>query len=219
MKAALRQHALSPIVKVALFLVMTVATLALANVTSGPINTLPKIDVMETNGTANRFSNDPQIASFVFDATGTTAATTSYTVFADATHFAGTQLRGAGVADSTTGYEQIARSGLYKVDVECNATGTTADLVSIDAAVSLDGGSTFTEVSGSQAVSKVLTGILQVNLKASGYVSIASANAGAALGQTIIVMRGKDSANTLTCSGGGGLRVQRVDTLQPAQYP
>jgi hypothetical protein len=219
MKTLLRDPALSSMRKIALFLALCVASVAYANTTNGPTNTLPKIDVVETNGTANRYSLDPQIQTFVFDSTGTTAATTSFTTFADATHFPGTSLRGAGVADSTTGFAQIARSGLYKVDVECNASGTTADLVTIDAEISLDGGSTWTQVAGTQAVSKVLTGILQVNLKASGYVSVASSNAGAALGQTVIAMRGKDSANTLTCSGGGGMRVQRVDQLQPAQYP
>lgn len=192
---------------------------ALANVTSGPINTLPKVNIPNDTGAANAkgYSTDPQIAKCVVDATGVTATTTSLTVFADSAHMTCTTLAGAIVSDSTTGYITIARSGLYRVHVGCNGTGTTTNTMTEEASISTDGGSTFTQVSGANAIGVALTADLSKNMNAQGYVSVTSGQAAA--GTTVIVARGKNSANTTTCISGEVLSVERVNTLLPYAYP
>jgi len=199
----------------ALFLAL-VAIPALADTTSGPINPLPKIDIVETNGTANRFSNDPQIATMIPDATGVTAATTAFTVFKDGTHLTPLAIRGALIANSTQGTVTIARSGLYRARYYCSALGTTADVSTFDLATTVDDIS-YSEIASSVMVVDHLTGILTVPVSGEGYFNVSTSTALA--GTLHLVWRGKNSAHTTTCAGGGGLIVERVDQSQPAAYP
>lgn len=195
------------------------STVALADVTSGPINALPRANILQDNGATNAkgFSTDPQIASCVPDSTGATAATTAFTVYADATHFPCTALRGNLVADSTTGQITINRSGLYEVSDTCNGTGTNGNTMTNEAAISQDGGTTWTNISGTNAIAVALTSDLEKNFGGRGYVQVTSSQA--ATGSVRIAMRGKNSANTTTCASGGGLLVAKVDTTQPAAFP
>jgi hypothetical protein len=208
---------LSVIRRVMLVLALVVASAALADTTSGPTNALPRPDVVGQNGLGYKeLSHDPQIAQCVFDATGTTAATTSFTVFKDASHFTCTSLRGNTVGNSTNGTITLNRSGLYRVNEVCNGTGTNGNTMTQDAAWTVDD-TNYTTISGTQAIGVALTADLEKNMGASGYVSVSTSQAAA--GTFHVVMRGKNSANTTTCAAGGGLIVERVDSTQPLAFP
>ncbi len=195
------------------------ATTALADVTSGPVNALPKANILQDNGSINAkgFSSDPQIANCVVDSTGVTAATTSLTVLVDAAHMTCTTRAGALISNSTTGLIYLTRSGLYRVRTGCNGTGTTANVMTQEASITNDAGSTFAQISGANAIAVALTGDLSKNMNAQGYVAVTTSQAAAGL--TAVVARAKNSANTTTCISGEVLSVERVNTSIPAAYP
>jgi hypothetical protein len=90
----------------------------------------------------------------------------------------------------------------------------------VTAQISLDGGTTFSQITGADAKNIFLTGALQQNLAGQGYVSVSQTSAALAAGNVIIALRGSSSgAGDMTCDDGGGLFVERVDQLQPATYP
>ncbi len=86
--------------------------------------------------------------------------------------------------------------------------------------ISLDGGVTFAAVNGAAARTKFLTGVLQQNLAAVGYVSVSQSASSLAAGNVVLALQGSSSAaSDMTCAAGGGLSYERVDQLQPATYP
>jgi hypothetical protein len=202
-----------------LMLALTFSVSALADVTSGPINSLPKANIVQDNGSVNAkgFSTDPQIANCVANATGVTATTTSLTVLADATNMTCTTRQGALISNSTDGTIALTRSGLYRVRIGCNGTGTNGNTMTNEASVSNDDGATWAQVSGANAIAVALTADLSKNMSAGGYVSVTSGQAAA--GTTLIAQRAKNSANTTTCISGEILSVERVAQLIPAVYP
>jgi hypothetical protein len=191
------------------------ASFAALAVTSGPINSLPKVDIVQDNGSPNAkgFSWDPQIAKAVTSSTGATAATTSFTVMKADTTF--TALRGALIGDSTNGYIDINRSGLYRLEAQCNGAGANGETNTIEIASTTDDAN-YTQCDGAQASFVSLTGALTESLHAACYLSVTSGQAAADLH---VVVRGKNSAGTLTCKSNSLLMVERVDQLQPPAYP
>lgn len=204
---------------VALACALLFSVSALADTTSGPINSLPKANIMQDNGSTNAkgFSTDPQIAACVVDSTGVTATTTALTVLVDAAHMTCTTLAGAIVSNSTTGQLTIARSGLYRVHMGCNGTGTNGNTMTEEASVSTDSGGTWAQISGANAIGVALTADLSKNMNAQGYVAVTTT--AAAAGTVRIAARAKNSANTTTCISGEVLSVERVNTSIPAAYP
>jgi hypothetical protein len=185
-------------------------------------NTAPKPNIVGQNGlpAPQVLSTDPQISTCVFDGTGVTVTSATQAVFADATHFPCTSLRGAGKPTSASGFQGIARNGLYKVAFQVNCTGVTTETGIITAQISTDGGSTFTSINGASGRSKFLTGILQVNIAGSGYVSVSQTSTNLLANNVVVQLTGSSSGGSaMTCANGGGFSVERVDQLQPATYP
>lgn len=189
---------------------------ALADTTSGPINSLPRVDIVQDNGSPNAkgFSLDPQIGQAVTSSTGATAATTSFTVMKADTTF--TALRGAIIGNTTNGTFTIARSGLYRVEAQCNGAAANGETSTIEAAYTTDDAN-YTQINGAQASFVALTGALTQGMHAAGYLAVTSGQASA--GTLHVVARGKNSAGTLTCKSMSLLTVERVDQAQPAAYP
>ncbi len=159
-------------------------------VTSGPINSLPKADIVQDNGTVNA-------KGFSFDTTFTA-------------------LRGALVGDTTNGYFVLNRSGLYRLTAQCNGAAANGETSTIEIASTVDD-SNYTTCDGGTASFVALTGALTQGMTAQCYLALSSG--AAALGTTHVVVRGKNSAGTLTCKSMSLLNVERVDQLQPAAYP
>lgn len=207
--AHLRENVLARIMLVCM---MIAAAAALADTTSGPINSLPKIDVVESNGTANRFSWDPQIGAAVTSSTGATAATTSFTVMKADTTF--TALRGALVGNTTQGYFVLNRSGLYRFEMQGNCAAANGETSTLEIATTTDD-TNYTTCTTASFVA--LTGALTQGMHGSCYYALSASAASA--GTTHVVVRGKNSAGTTTCKSMDLLHVERVDQAQPAAYP
>lgn len=211
-------------------LIATVAVLAVAFVAlpddalaaATAKNTSPKTDIVGSNGLANpsQFSNDPQIAQAVFDSTGVGVTSTTLAILADATHFPINVLRGAMVGVNASGYETITRNGLYEVDEDCNAvSGTTASTIALTSQISYDGGSTWAPVSGATARFISLTGALNENLHATGYVEVTQTSTNLGANNVVVGLFASSSTGSITCANGGGLTVKSVDKSQPVSYP
>lgn len=204
------------------YLLVIAAVVAFAAPAFAQNNTAPKPNVVGQNGypAPAILSTDPQINTCVFDSTGVTVTSATQVVFADASHFPCSSLRGAGKPVSASGFSGINRNGLYRVSFSANCTGVTTETGIVDAAISTDGGSTFTQINGASARSKFLTGILQVNLAGSGYVSVNQTSTNLAANNVVVELRGSSSGGSaMTCANGGGIQIERVDQLQPATYP
>lgn len=202
--------------------VVALLTLALSDGALAQVNTLPKPNIMQDNGTINAkgLSTDPQIATGVFGTTGVVVTESTLTVIASAAQFPLTVLRGAIVDTDASGFLSIRRTGLYRVNIAANCTGATTVTGRLVASISTDGGSSWTDIPGADMKNLFLTGALQQNMAAQGYVTVSSAASVLAAGQVIIAMRGSTSdASDMTCDDGGGIFVERVDQLQPAVYP
>lgn len=203
------------------FVVAVVATLA-ALPAAAQNNNAPKPNIVGSNGlvAGQVLSTDPQISTCVFDATGVTVTSATLVAFADATHFPCLSLRGATVPTSSAGSQSIRRNGLYRVNVVGNCTGVTTETGKIAAQISVDGGVTWTAISGASAQTKFLTGTLQQNLAAMGYVTVSQTTSNLQAGNVLIELFGSSSGGSaMTCAAGGGAFVERVDQLQPATYP
>lgn len=189
-----------------------------ADTTSGPINSIPKPDIVLDNGVANPkgFSLDPQIGTATTSSTGATAATTSFTVMKADTTF--TALRGALIGNTTQGYFTLKRSGLYRLEAQCNGSAANGETSTIEIATTQDDAN-YTQCSGAQASFVALTGALTQGMHASCYLTVTSGQAAGTGGDLHVVVRGKNSAGTLTCKSNELLSVRRVDQLQPAASP
>jgi len=208
----------------ALFALAAVLFLAvpMANAAATAKNTAPKPDIVGSNGYANpmQFSNDPQIAQAVFDSTGVAVTSTTLAILADATHFPINVLRGAMIGVNASGYETITRNGLYEVDLACNATsGTTASTIVLTAQISYDGGSTWAPISGASARFISLTGALNENLQATGYVEVTQTSTNLGANNVVVGLFASSSTGSITCANGGGLITRSVDKSQPVTYP
>lgn len=194
---------------------LDVAPMIAADTTSGPINSLPKPNVSGANGLSfKELSTDPQIASCVTSSTGATAATTSFTILkADTTC---TALRGNIVGNTTNGTITVNRSGLYRVEAQCNGSAANGETSTIEVAYTTDD-TNYTQVNGAQASFVALTGALTQGMHAVGFLNVTTSQAAA--GTLRFVARGKNSAGTLTCKSNTLLLVQRVDATQPMAYP
>ncbi len=194
---------------------------ALADTTSGPINGLPKNDIMQDNGTPNAkgFSWDPQIAQAVTSSTGMTFATTSLTVGVADTTF--TTLRGASISNTTRGFVAIGRSGLYRLQSDMNCAAANGETSSFEISSTLDD-TNYTTCTAASFVA--LTGALTQGVHMLCYLPVTSSQAAALSGALAgggihVVVRGKNSAGTTTCKSTTALSVERVDQLQPPAYP
>ncbi len=202
---------------------LVVAIVAMiATPAAAQVNTAPKPNIVGQNGliSPSIISTDPQIGACVFDGTGAVVTESTLTTFADATHYPCGTLRGAAVATSSTGLQSIRRNGLYRVNIAANCTGVTTETGIVQGMVSTDGGVTFAAISGAAARTKFLTGVLQQNMSATGYVTVSQTAASLAAGNVVFALQGSSSAaSDMTCAAGGGLTYERVDQLQPATYP
>lgn len=192
-----------------------IASMVAADTTSGPINSLPKPSVSGQNGLGfKELSIDAQVGIATTSTTGATAATTSFTVMKADTTF--TALRGALVGNSTNGYFTIKRSGLYRLEAQCNGSAANGETSTIQVAYTTDD-TNYTQVAGAQASFVALTGALTQGMHAVGYLDVSTSQAAA--GTLHVVTMGKNSAGTLTCKSNALLTVQRVDAAQPLAYP
>lgn len=199
----------------AFLLALTVGGFALAQ-----NNTTPRFNVMEQTGSATRYSTDPQIGDCNFSSTGVTVTESTLTTFASAAEYPCTIRRGAMVDTDASGFLSIRRNGMYRVNFAANCTGVTTETGRVTAQISTDGGSNWTQITGADARTLFLTGTLQHNLGGSGYVEVSQTASALAAGNVVVALRGSSSgASDMTCANGGGLRLERVDLLQPPTYP
>lgn len=194
---------------------LDVAPMIAADTTSGPVNSLPKPSISGQNGLGfKELSIDAQVGQAVTGSTGATAATTSFTVMKADTTF--TALRGKIVGNTTNGYFVLQRSGLYRLEAQCNGSAANGETSTIEIAYTTDD-TNYTTVSGATASFVALTGALTQGMHAVGYLDVSTSQASA--GTLHVVVRGKNSAGTLTCKSMSLLTVSRVDAAQPLAYP
>lgn len=185
-------------------------------------NTRPLPNILGSNGLSapQMLSSDPQISQAVFSATGVVITESTLTTVASAAEFPITVWRGAIVDTDASGFHSIRRNGLYKATINANCTGATTVTGRLTAQISNDGGTTWAQIAGADARNLFLTGALQQNLGAEGYVSITQTATNLGAGNVIIALRGTTSdASDMTCANGGGLIVERMDGAQPVTYP